>query len=179
MRFSTEYQTNADELIAVFEDAFAASEGVEEGRHIAALVRNLLAKTPREDIHVFSAIKDDALAGACIFTRLSFAGENRAAFLLSPVAVAPRLQAQGVGEAMLTHGLNALRAAGVDIAVTYGDPNYYARVGFAPVTEAIVPAPLTLSQPHGWLAQSLTDDALAPLNGPARCADALNNPSYW
>jgi len=79
----------------------------------------------------------------------------------------------------LTFGLDQLRAAGADIAVTYGNPDYYRRVGFAPVTVEHVPPPLPLTLPHGWLAQSLTGEALSPLPGPSRCAAALDDPAYW
>ena len=65
------------------------------------------------------------------------------------------------------------------MAVTYGDPDYYARVGFRPVSEAILPAEFALKHPHGWLAQSLTGEALAPLTGPCRCVGALNRSDYW
>ncbi|MCG5517084.1 MULTISPECIES: hypothetical protein [unclassified Ectothiorhodospira] len=45
------------------------------------------------------------------------------------------------------------------MVLTYGDPNYYSRIGFKPITEALAPAPFTLKQPEGWLGQSLFIDA--------------------
>jgi predicted N-acetyltransferase YhbS len=48
--------------------------------------------------------------------------------------------------------------------MTYGDPSYYAKVGFMPISEADAQAPFPLSHPEGWLAQSLTERAMTPLN---------------
>ena len=56
---------------------------------------------------------------------------------------------------------------------------YYARVGFHPIRVEDAAPPQPLSQPEGWLGQSLTDAPLLPLVGPSRCAPALNDPAYW
>jgi predicted N-acetyltransferase YhbS len=99
--------------------------------------------------------------------------------MMAPVAVAPAHQGQGIGQRLIAHGLDALRQEGVDIAVTYGDPAFYGRVGFAPVAEAVLPAPQPLRQPQGWLAQSLTGAPLTPLCGPVRCVAAFDDPALW
>ena len=81
---------------------------------------------------------------------------------------------------MLKFGLADIAEHGVDIAVTYGDPDYYSKVGFRPVTQQQVPPPLALQYPHGWLAQSLDSGGdFRPLQGPSRCAEALKSPDYW
>jgi predicted N-acetyltransferase YhbS len=67
----------------------------------------------------------------------------------------------------------------VDIAATYGDPDFYRRIGFKAITAGEVPAPFPLQQPEGWLGQSLTDAKLAALEGPARCVEAFNDPALW
>jgi hypothetical protein len=54
-----------------------------------------------------------------------------------------------------------------------------AKVGFAPIGEADAPAPLPLTQPQGWPAQSLTGRPMTPLKGPSRCVEALENPLFW
>lgn len=177
--FSSDYKDRAQEIIALFSATFAASEGAQEGQLIGRLAGDLIATTKADDLFVFSSWDGDALTGCIMFSRLSFDQDGRTVFVLAPVAVATDRQGQGVGQKLLTFGLDALRAAGVDVAITYGDPNYYAKVGFAPITEQIARAPLPLSQPEGWLGQSLTDQPLESLKGPSRCVDALNNPAYW
>ena len=110
---------------------------------------------------------------------MTYVGDPRRVFLLSPVAVATAHQGKGVGQRLIAHGLDALRREGVEIAVTYGDPAFYGRVGFVPVSEMDLPAPQPLSQPQGWIAQSLTDAPLTPLLGPARCVAAFDDPALW
>jgi predicted N-acetyltransferase YhbS len=167
------------EIAALFEATFTASEGAEEGALIGALAGALLSETPPQDLRVFLAEEGTALIGAAIFTRLRFGGDEHTAFLLSPMAVATDHQGTGVGQALLSKALDTLRAEGIDIAVTYGDPAFYGKLGFAPVSTETVPSPHTLNQPEGWIAQPLIARALPPLQGPATCASALDDPAYW
>ncbi len=53
------------------------------------------------------------------------------ALALAPISVAPHLQRQGVGSALVTAALE--RAAGLGYAIVFvlGDPRYYARFGFS------------------------------------------------
>lgn len=67
----------------------------------------------------------------------------------------------------------------VDVALTYGDPACYDKVGFAPITDNLARAPLALQFPHGWLGQSLTERPLDRLRGPLCWVEALNSPAYW
>ena len=168
----------ADRIVALFKHTFTASEGADEGRLIGTLSKRLIETTPDDDIIVVSAEDSDGLAGAIMFTRMSY-DDPRQVFLLAPVAVATARQGKGIGQALIAHGLDQLRARGIDIAVTYGDPAFYGRVGFHPVTEQVVAAPFSLSMPHGWQAQSLTTAPLGRLNGPCTCAAAFDNPAYW
>lgn len=179
MNFEFAYEDKSAGIIALYEEAFTASEGSEEGRVIAGLARDLLMQTPPDDLFVFTAMEDGALLGCIMFTRLTYAEDERVVFLLSPVAVRPAAQRKGVGEALISHGLDSLRRSGVDVAITYGDPSYYARVGFDCITEEVAAAPLPITQPEGWLAQSLTKKPLDPLRGAASCVAALNSPDYW
>lgn len=166
-------------IVDLFTATFTASEGAEEGATIGALVHRLLSGTAPADIRVFTALDGDRPVGGVIFTRLRFADDPRPAVLLSPMAVIPDRQGEGIGQALIRHGLAALRAEGVELAMTYGDPAFYGRVGFQPVTPATVPPPFPLSQPVGWIGQSLTDADLPILPGPSRPVDALNDPTLW
>lgn len=179
MDITSEFRADASAITDLFVRTFSASEGPEEGRAVGALAADLMATTGEDDLRVYVARNAEGIAGCIMFSRLTFAGDDRTVFLLSPVAVDPALQGRGVGQRLLRHGLDDLRARGVDVAVTYGDPAYYGKVGFSPVTEAKVPAPMPLSHPHGWIAQSLTERPLDPLRGPSRCVTALGNPAIW
>lgn len=179
MNYSTDYTTHSEAIADLFASTFTASEGAEEGALIGALVRRLIAETAREDLRVFTASEDGALVGGIFFTRLTYAGDPRTVFLMAPVAVKTAHQGKGIGQRLIMHGLDALRKEGVDIAVTYGDPAFYGRVGFQSVTEADLPAPQPLNQPQGWIAQSLTDAPLTLISGPARCVAAFDDPALW
>lgn len=179
MEFSQGVRGRDQELVELFTATFSASEGASEGTLIGDLVRNQLSSTPAPDLYVFTAESNGAVIGGAVFSRLTYDQDDRSVFVLGPVAVATEWQGQGIGRQLLTYALQALREAGTDIAVTYGDPNYYARVGFAPVTEAFIPAPFKLQYPDGWLAQSLTETEMTPLKGTAHCVEAFNDPAFW
>jgi predicted N-acetyltransferase YhbS len=179
MEFSTAPKGREEEIIRLFNATFAASEGMEEGALIGDLVRNLLAGTAEKDLFVFTAEEGGNMIGGIVFSRLAYDQDDRTVFVLAPVAVATDRQGKGIGQRLLTHGLAALRSVGVDIVMTYGDPNFYAKVGFIPISEADAQAPYPLNHPEGWLGQSLTDREMAPLKGPSRCVEALNDPVFW
>jgi len=166
-------------LIDLFRQAFTASEGVEEGQLIATLVRDLLVDTAREDIYVFTALDKEVLVGAAIFTRLCYSNDHRCTFILGPMATMTTRQGQGIGKALIRASLQALRAAGVDIVMTYGDPAFYSKTGFSPVSEKEAPAPYELQYPHGWLVNKLSNSPVSPLAGPVSCVPALRKRVYW
>ena len=116
-------------LIELFAATFTASEGPGEGALIGDLVSDLLAETPTEDIRVFCAEDEGHAIGAAIFTRLTYSEDPHVVFLLSPMAVAPERQRRGIGQALLSQAFEALRSECIQIVITYGDPNYYGRVG--------------------------------------------------
>ena len=80
---------------------------------------------------------------------------------------------------MINFGLNTLKDNGVELAFTYGDPNFYSKVGFSVITEKLVKAPLKLSYPEGWLAQSLVSNEIKSIKGNSFCVEALNEPDLW
>ncbi|WP_147125350.1 GNAT family N-acetyltransferase [Shimia ponticola] len=181
MRHEMQVGDNTDAIAQVFRESFAASEGPEEGDRIASLAARLMAETPVEDLRVVTAWDDlgpSKVVAAILFTRLRYP-DPRCVFLLSPVAVLPDYQRKGVGQTLITAGLQTLQSEGIDIAVTYGDPAFYARIGFQQVTIDQVPAPYALALPHGWQAQSLRGDDLTPLAGPAQAVAAWADPELW
>jgi len=91
-------------------------------------------------------------------------------------AAAPDRQGQGVGQALLPHALAQLPETGTDVAITYGDPAFYGKVGFKPITEADAALRLPLSHSEGWMGQSLHGRSFVPLRGPCICVQALRDP---
>ncbi len=167
------------DIYELFSTTFTASEGADEGEIIGKFVVDLMETTPQKDLFVFSAYEGNSLVGSIFFSRLSYEQDNRTVFVLSPVAVKTNSQKKGIGQKLIAFGLDELRRKAIDIALTYGDPNYYSKVGFQQISEEIAQAPLKLSQPHGWLAQSLTEKDIVPLSGTPICVEALNKPELW
>jgi predicted N-acetyltransferase YhbS len=65
------------------------------------------------------------------------------------------------------------------VAITYGDPSFYSKVGFQPLSENSIRAPLKLSIPEGWLGQSLNVNSIPTLNERPTCVKAFNDPALW
>lgn len=179
MELTQEYKDKVPGLLKVFEESFGTLEGPEEGRAIKSLVADMLATLGPGDLHVITAVEDGAVRGAVLFTRMTFAEDAREVSILSPAAVATDRQGKGLGQRLIQHGLQVLREAGVDVVLTYGDINFYAKVGFAQITQAEARAPQPLIYPEGWLGQSLAGGAFEPLNGASACVAPLNKPEYW
>lgn len=166
-------------VIDVFIAAFTASEGVGEGATIGGLVLTLMDKSPPEDMRFFLVEEDGDVIGAVAFSRLRYPEDPQTVVLLSPMAIAPARQKQGVGQALLRSALATLSAGQIDGVITYGDPNYYGRVGFTQISVADAEPPLPLSMPHGWLGQRLNGEGPLQLKGPSVCAPAFDRPDIW
>ena len=179
MDITTHYNKNSDALIALFAKTFTVSEGAEEGQVIKGLVADMLTSVSADDLYVFTALDGTEVLGSIILTRMRYEQDTRKVFILSPVAVATTHQRKGVGQTLINHALNALKAAGVDAVLTYGDINFYSKVGFQQITEAQAKAPLPLQYPEGWLGQSLQGPKFEPLTGPSACVAPLDDPNYW
>ena len=178
VRCSSPRSEDRQAIVELFSRTFADAEGHAEGQSIARLVQDLLGTTAQPDLYCFVAREEDQIVGSIVFSRLQFETGIQA-FILAPVAVATECQGRGMGQALIAHGLATLERDGVELVIVYGDPAFYAKAGFQPVAQAVIPAPCQLQQPHGWQAQSLTGDAIRPIHGGCTCVEALNRPDYW
>lgn len=167
------------DLPAHFQAVFAASDGADAGCMIAALADDLINQTAGADRYVVCAAAADDVLACAIFSRLTYADPAQTVFVMGPVAVAHAHQRRGIGGQLIRAGVDHLRDQGVDLVMTYGDPAYYTRHGFHPVTQAQIPAPFMLQYPHGWMGQALTADSLPHLLGPCQCVPAFNDPAFW
>ncbi len=55
--------------------------------------------------------------------------------MLSPLAVIPERQREGIGADLVRHGLDLLDKHAVPLVFLEGDPAYYSRLGFTPGRE--------------------------------------------
>jgi putative acetyltransferase len=76
---------------------------------------------------------DPDLVGAAVFSRMAVDvnGSDIAAVALAPLAVAGPWRRQGVGEALVAAGHEALAKAGWVLSFVLGEPGYYGRFGYA------------------------------------------------
>jgi len=178
MNFEKYAPSSANEVKKLFTSVFSDSEGQAEGELIGNLAFELQETTDLKDIFGFIARDNNILIGCIFFTRLAF--ENKInAFILSPVAIATQYQKQGIGQELIKFGVNHLKKSNVELLFTYGDPNYYSKVGFKYISESIAKAPLKLTYPEGWLAQSLVSESIESISGNSTCVSALNSQQYW
>jgi putative acetyltransferase len=80
---------------------------------------------------------DDGVVGHILFTPVSVDGADRslAGMGLAPMSVLPDYQRRGVGSALVSRGLEALRERGCPFVVVVGHPEYYPRFGFEPASK--------------------------------------------
>jgi putative acetyltransferase len=178
MKVSTFSVSQSQDVINLFTKVFSESEGKDEGESIGNLVTDLIITTDERDIVGFVAVLEEEIVGSIFFSRLTLPSE-KIAFILSPVAIATKQQGQGIGQQLIRYGIEHLKCKDVDLVFTYGDPAFYSKVGFQQINEDIVKAPLKLTQPEGWLAQSLENDVIEAMEGSSECVKALNKQEYW
>ena len=178
MKLSIYNPANIKEIKQLFAQTFSDSEGQSEGLLVANLAYSLMTRTDAHDFYAFIATENEQIIGSIIFSKLTFESELNA-FLLSPVAIHTSYQGNGIGQKLINFGLNSLKKNGVELVFTYGDPDFYSKVGFSIIAEKLVKAPFKLTYPEGWLGQSLLSDEVAPITGNSYCVEALNKPEYW
>jgi len=171
-------ESNKEEIVNLFKSTFSASEGENEGDLIGDLVSNLSSVIDDKEIICFGAYEGEKLIGSIFFTRLNF-NQDIQIYMLAPVAISSNHQGDGVGQALINHGLIELNKRLVSVVITYGDPAFYSKVGFQSLSEDVIKAPLKLSTPEGWLGQSLSGENIPVINKRPRCVKEFNDPAYW
>ena len=171
-------KNNQNEVTELFTSVFTSSEGEEEGKLIGNLCSALSSNIDNKEIICFGAYENESLIGSIFFTRLQF-NASILVYMLAPVAVSANHQGKGVGQSLINYGLNDLKKRSVAVAITYGDPSFYSKVGFQALSENVIQAPLNLSMPEGWLGQSLTGEPIQTINSRPTCVEEFNDPAYW
>ena len=175
-KYLTRKDTN--QIESLFTSVFSNSEGVDEGRLIGTLSKELASNIDDKDIFCFGAFMNQQLVGCIFFSKLFFKVEANV-FMLAPVAISTEHQRMGIGQKLINFGLKELATINVDTAITYGDPAYYSKVGFKALSEDVIKAPLKLSMPEGWLGQSLTEKPISVIKERPSCVKEFNNQSLW
>jgi len=171
-------KNNQKEVTDLFMSVFISSEGESEGKLIGNLASELSSNIDNQEIICLGAYEKESIIGSIFFTRLRF-NESIKVYMLAPVAVSTKHQEKGVGQVLINYGLNELKKCSAAIAITYGDPSFYSKVGFQTLSENVIQAPLKLSMPEGWLGQSLTGEPIPTINDRPICVKEFNDSAYW
>ncbi|MBV1787662.1 N-acetyltransferase [Marinobacterium sp. D7] len=171
-------RNSKEEVATLFTSVFSSSEGEQEGKLIGNLASELSSNIDDQEIICIGAYEEESLIGSIFLTRLRFPDPIQV-YMIAPVAVSTGHQGKGVGQELIKYGLGELKKRSVAIAITYGDPFFYSKVGFEPISESLIKAPLKLSMPEGWLGCSLTGASIPTINERPTCVKEFNNPAYW
>lgn len=173
--------TDADrtEILKVHKIAF----GPEDGPVIAALVNDLLDDATAQPLLSLVALGDGQITGHILFTRAELPGSEPpvSVQLLAPLAVVPGTQGQGIGQKLITAGLEKLAAGSVDLVFVLGHPGYYPRCGFQPagVLGLDAPYPIPEKNAGAWMVQELKPGLLGKVTGTLQCARKLDEAEHW
>ena len=103
-----------------------------------AVEADLVDRLEREGDVALSLVADtgEAVVGQILFSPMDVRGDGRAldALGLAPVAVRPDWQRQGIGAALIQHGIASARRCGTEMVFVLGEPEYYGRFGFTAAT---------------------------------------------
>ena len=171
----------------LFVKTLTQSENECEGELIGQLVQGLLVQTVPENLYgCFAVIDDDkeednsskeSIIVAIVLTPLTFTQDLQGAFF--SLARGER----GIGLSLIIcFGLQQIQSTTATKAViTYDSSVFYGKMGFQPpLSMDQVALPFALSQPHGWLGQSLLDSSTRQIPGPSACVTtASDNAAYW
>ena len=150
-------------IAAVNSRAFGRDD---EARLVAAL------RASSEFIPALSLVAEDdgKVVGHILFSPVTIHTPDgpRTALGLGPMAVQPERQGQGIGSALVRHGLAACRNASASIqipaVVVVGHAGFYPRFGFVPARARGLEPPFPLADAD-WMVYELQPDALDGLSG--------------
>lgn len=146
------------------------------------LVRNLLNDPSAQPVLSLLAFINNEPVGHVLFTRVWLdSAPSLKLSILAPLAVVPAKQKQGIGKALVKHGLQVLTEGGTDLVFVLGHPEYYPRFGFRPAGIVGFEAtyPILEKNAGAWMVQELRPGVIGKYKGKIICADALNRPEYW
>ena len=131
-------------------------------RHQRTVYRLRDGVAPVPDLRFVAVDDAGALLASLRFWPIRIEGVP--ALLFGPLAVDPKQRNQGLGRALLRHGLSEARRAGHRLCLVSGAPDYYRPYGFMPATPQglVLPGPI---EPERLQVLELTPGALEGVRG--------------
>jgi putative acetyltransferase len=132
----------------------------------ARLVENLRRRADFIPELSLVAVKDRRRLGHILFSPILIQTDKDVfpALALSPIAVHPEFQHQGIGAELLGQGLRRCRNAGHEIIVVIGHPSFYPRFGFTSARVMGLEAPFFVPD-EAFMVLELVPGALNGISG--------------
>jgi putative acetyltransferase len=109
------------------------------------------------------AVIGSRIVGHVAFSPVTIDGRHPA-LALAPVAVAPELQRQGIGSALIRWSLEECRRLGHRVVIVLGEPAYYHRLGFTSASDFGIECPFPVP-PGAFMVLELSPGAAHDCRG--------------
>jgi putative acetyltransferase len=119
------------------------------GEHTEQFIIEALRRAGALSVSLVAELNTQVV-GHIAFSPVEISDGSSGWYALGPVSVVPELQGQGIGQALVNAGLDALRSLGAAGCVLVGRPKFYWRFGFRSrpaLTMDGVPQEVVLSLP--------------------------------
>lgn len=81
----------------------------------------------------------DEIIGHIALSPVTISDGSRGWFGLGPISVTPKRQRTGIGSQLMNKAMRELQNLGASGCVLLGDPSYYSRFGFKPISGLVLP----------------------------------------
>lgn len=145
------------------------------GRAVVDLLDGLRPAVTADNGLSLVAAEGGAVVGHVLFTRSLLDAPRRLVEVqvLSPVAVLPQRQGEGIGSDLIRHGLEVLAERLVPLVFLEGAPSYYARLGFRPGAE------LDLRKPSLRIPDAAFQVMALPAYAPWMTGTLVYSATFW
>lgn len=151
------------------EEVFTEHDSPEEGRKVRGLVEEIRAKEYYlPELELMMVNGENEAIGYAMFSRFSLEGKHADELLiLTPVAVKPEYQRQGISRELIESGFERAEAMGFKGVIVEGNPANYTARGFEPSYKyGIVAGPkVHLPRPECLMAKELVPGGLDEIEG--------------
>jgi len=171
--------SDLDGVLATLTAAF----GDEDGPKLCLLTWELLSSDSANPALCLVAKSEQKVLGHALFThaRIENSKTPCKASILSPMAICPDYQNQGLGKQLMEEGCRMLAKEEVKLLFIFGSPDYYHRFGFIPADQHGLkpPHPVPGQYADAWMVKELQDGTLGNVTGTVNCGEPLNDPTHW
>ena len=148
LQIRQERPEDADAVARVIADAF-------DDESVAAFTDELRASPGYVAELTFVAEEDGDVVGFTMLSEVAVEGVPRPVLTLTPMAVRPDRQREGIGAALVRAALAAAEERGEPLVLVEGVPSYYPQFGFLPATMLGLERPDDRIPEEAWLALPL------------------------